>query len=152
MVCPVCTVAVGVGVGIMRGLGIDDVITGAWYGALIISSILWMIDWMERKNWHFAGYKPVIWASFLLLFVGPLWWPMGLIGTDPTGWFGLKLVFGILLGAVLFGLAVASDAALRKLNEGKVVVYYQKVIIPLLYLILASFIIHYIEGIIAAMS
>lgn len=148
MVCPVCTVAVGFGVGIMRGLGIDDLITGAWYGALIVSSVLWMIDWLERKNWRFPGYKPTIWASFLILFVGPLWWPMDLIGKDMTGWFGLKLVFGMLLGALLFGLAVASDATLRKLNEGKVVVYYQKVIIPLVYLIIASVIAHYVLGIV----
>lgn len=32
-VCPVCTVAVGTGVGLSRWLGVDDTITGLWLGA-----------------------------------------------------------------------------------------------------------------------
>jgi hypothetical protein len=148
MVCPVCTIAVAFGVGIMRGLGIDDVITGMWYGALIVSSILWMLDYMQRKNWRFPGHNAAIWISFIILFVGPLWWPMHLVGTDANGFFGLKLLLGMLIGGVIFGLAVLSERALRRLNQGKVVVYYQKVIIPLLYLILASVIAHFVLGII----
>jgi hypothetical protein len=54
----------------------------------------------------------------------------------------------MLIGGVIFGLAVLSDKALRHLNQGKVVVYYQKVIIPLLYLIVASLIAHFALGII----
>ena len=148
MVCPVCTIAVGIGVGILREFGVSDVITGMWYGALIVSSILWMIDFMERRNWKYTGYKASVWAAFVLLFVGPLWWPMALIGTDATGFYGTKLVLGMVCGAIIFGLAVWSDTLLRKLNEGKVAFYYQKVIIPLAYLILASFIAHFVMVII----
>ena len=32
-ICPVCTVAVGAGIGLSRWLGIDDSITGLWIGA-----------------------------------------------------------------------------------------------------------------------
>lgn len=35
--CPVCTVAIGVGVGLCRYLGIDDLITGLWIGALLLA-------------------------------------------------------------------------------------------------------------------
>ena len=50
-VCPVCTVAVGAGVGISRLIGIDDSITGVWIGGLIISSGLWMGDFIRKKKW-----------------------------------------------------------------------------------------------------
>jgi hypothetical protein len=34
-VCPVCTIAVAGGVGLCRYLGIDDLISGSWIGALL---------------------------------------------------------------------------------------------------------------------
>lgn len=43
-VCPVCTVAVGAGVGFSRYLGIDDTIAGLWIGALIVSVSMWTIN------------------------------------------------------------------------------------------------------------
>lgn len=50
-VCPLCTVAVGTGLGFSRFLGIDDVITGIWMGGLIVSSALWFSAWLEKKNY-----------------------------------------------------------------------------------------------------
>jgi hypothetical protein len=41
-VCPVCTIAVAGGVGLCRYLGIDDLISGAWIGALLFS--LFFVD------------------------------------------------------------------------------------------------------------
>ena len=51
-VCPVCTIAVGVGLGISRWLGIDDTVTGVWVGGLIVSSGLWMGNWIISKKWN----------------------------------------------------------------------------------------------------
>jgi len=48
-VCPLCTVAVGAGVGLSRWLGIDDVITGLWIGGLIVSLIAWSENWLDKK-------------------------------------------------------------------------------------------------------
>ncbi|MCX6758247.1 MAG: hypothetical protein NTX14_00895, partial [Candidatus Nealsonbacteria bacterium] len=45
-VCPICTVAVGAGLGLSRWFGIDDSISGLWIGGLIVSFILWTIDWL----------------------------------------------------------------------------------------------------------
>ena len=59
-VCPVCTVAVGAGVGLSRWLGVDDLITGTWIGGLLVSMIWWTIDWLNKKNIRF---------SFLITFV-----------------------------------------------------------------------------------
>ena len=69
MVCPVCTVAVGAGVGILRGLGVDDVITGLWFGALIVSSIMWFINWLNKKNIHFLFRKILVIIIFYAIFI-----------------------------------------------------------------------------------
>ena len=57
MVCPVCTVAVAAGIGVLEKWGVNNIIIGIWLGALIVSSIAWMIDWMNRKNVHFLFRK-----------------------------------------------------------------------------------------------
>jgi hypothetical protein len=57
------------------------------------------------------------------------------------GWLD-RLLFGSIIGGILFILAMASNSYLKKINEDKVVVNYQKIIIPLVYLILAGIIMH----------
>jgi len=54
-VCPICTVVIGAGVGLSRWLGIDDTISGLWIGGLIISMIVWTINWLGKKNIRFKG-------------------------------------------------------------------------------------------------
>src|SRR3989304_8183686 len=49
-VCPVCTIAVGAGLGISRALGIDDAVTSVWIGGLILSMSFWFIDWIGKKR------------------------------------------------------------------------------------------------------
>jgi hypothetical protein len=143
MVCPVCTVAVGAGVVAFRQWGIDDVITGIWIGALIVSSIAWMIDYLNKKNIHFLFRKILIIVSFYLLFLFPLYKPMNIIGIAGNVLFGLdKIILGVILGTFLFIISVLADLGLKKLNDGKLVIYYQRVFIPLIILLIASFDIH----------
>ena len=146
-VCPICTVAVGVGVGILRSYGVDDVISGLWYGGLIVSSILWMIDWLEKRGRKFANMHEIVAISFILLFVLPLY-PMKLIGMEGNVLFGVdRLLVGIILGMVVFILSVLSDRYLRTLNNDKRVFPGQKVVIPLTYLIVSSVIMWLVIGI-----
>ena len=60
MVCPVCTFAVAAGIGVLEQWGVNNIIIGIWLGALIVSSIAWMIDWLNRKNIHFLFRKILI--------------------------------------------------------------------------------------------
>ena len=145
MVCPICTFAVAGGVGVLRGLGVVDAVTGLWLGALIISSIAWMIDYLNRKNIHFLFRKILVAVSFIAVFIWPLYiW--GIMGRPENIIFGIswldRLLFGSITGGIIFILAMASNTYLKKANEDKVVVNYQKIIIPLVYLILASIIMH----------
>jgi len=58
--CPVCTVAVGAGVGLCRYLGIDDLISGAWIGGLLMSLTLWTIEWLNKKKIKFLFRKILV--------------------------------------------------------------------------------------------
>jgi len=143
-VCPACTIAVATGVGLLRGFGIDDLISGLWLGALIISSILWFISWLDKKNIKFLFRKITIIVVFYLVFILPLYY-MKTIGIPGNVLLGIdKLLFGVIIGSIIFILAVLSDKYLRNINEDKVVVPYQKVFIPIIYLIISSLIVYFL--------
>jgi len=147
MVCPVCTVAVAAGIGILEKWGVNNIIIGIWLGALIVSSIAWMIDWMNRKNIHFLFRKILIIISFYLIFIWPLyaWDIMG--GVDNIVLGMDKILFGVIIGTIVFIAAILSNIYLKKINNNEVLVYYQKILIPLIYLIIASVIMHLLIGI-----
>lgn len=139
-VCPVCTVAVGAGVGVSRMIGIDDTITGIWIGGLIISSGLWLADFVRKKNWKipFPEFLSII---LMMIFVIPsLYWSK-MIGLSGNSFLGVdKIIFGMIIGSLIFFLGVFIDKFLRKINNNKVFIYYQKVIIPVLLLSITSLI------------
>lgn len=140
MVCPVCTVAVAAGVGVLREFGVSDILTGIWFGALIVSSIMWFIDWLNRKNIHFLFKKILVIVSFYLIFIWPLYY-WKFMGHTSNQIFGMdKLLFGVIIGTVVFILAVLADKYLRSINETKPMIKWQKVIIPLVFLIIATMI------------
>jgi hypothetical protein len=148
-ICPLCTVAVGAGVGILRAYGIDDTVSGIWYGALVLSSILWAIDWLEKHDKKFKHYKWTIATAFLVLFIAPLYWPLNLFASEPQTLFGInKFIVGTGLGFVVFYLGMWFDQYVRKLNNGRVLFFYQKVVLPVALLIVASAILWLVLGII----
>jgi hypothetical protein len=149
MVCPVCTIAVAAGVGILDKLGVDRIIIGLWFGALILSSVLWMINWMNRRNYNFLFKKLIITVGFYIIFIIPLYFlKQGgtfIMGGSMGNILGIdRLFFGTILGSFIFIAAVASNEYLKKLNENKVLVNYQKIFIPVVFLIITSIIINLI--------
>jgi hypothetical protein len=155
MVCPICTVAVAAGVGVLESYGVDRILIGLWFGALIVSSIMWFIDWLNRKNIHFLFRKILVIVSFYAIFVVPLYFikikGVVLMGSGINEIFGIdRLLFGVILGTIIFILAVISDKYLRTLNESKAMIKWQKVIIPVVFLIIASIIGHLLIRIMGA--
>jgi len=149
LVCPICTVAVAAGVGLFRAWGIDDVITGLWIGALIVSSIMWFVNWLNKKNIHFLFRKILVIIVFYALFLVPLWKPMGMIGLAGNTLWGIdKIMLGVILGTIIFILAVLSDLYLKKINNNGAVFAFEKVIIPITFLAIASLAVHWIIKII----
>jgi len=130
-VCPVCTVAVGAGLGLSRWLGVDDTISGIWIGGLILSSSLWFIDWLKKKYPKLTfKYLPIslIVITYLLVF-GPLVLS-NVIGHPFSRLWGIdKLVVGTLVGSAAFWLAVWLDRKVRE-TRSKQLFNYQKIIFP----------------------
>lgn len=136
--CQICTIAVGAGLGLSRYLGIDDAVSGIWAGALVISISFWLTDWLKKKNHKFPIYLSVIfWTAFTYI---PLW-KVGILGHPFNVIWGIdKLIFGGVIGASVFLLAVYTDRKVRKI-KGKQLIAFQKVIIPISFLAIASLII-----------
>lgn len=138
-VCPVCVIAVGAGLGISRWLGIDDTVTGIWIGGLIVSMGLWFATYIRKKQWKIPQPEVLSVIIFYILTIIPLKLAKT-IGHPANKLWGIdKILLGSIVGSVVFILSVFLDKYLRKINHGEVFVYYQKVILPMLLLTLASF-------------
>ena len=137
--CPVCTIAVGAGLGLSRWLGVDDTVSGIWVGALLLSSALWFYNWLSAKYPKFKS-KYYLALSIILTFAIVLI-PLAkadIIGHPFNTILGIdKLVFGSALGAGIFTLSIFADKKARKIY-GKQFFQYQKVVFPVVLLILAS--------------
>lgn len=143
-VCPVCTVAVGAGLGLSRYLGIDDVITSLWIGALIVSTIFWMIDWMGKKNikgLHIDLLTTIITYALVII---PLYWKDVIGHPLNTLWGVDKIMLGTTIGSIVFLIGAQVHFALKTKNKGKVLFPFQKVVIPVSSIWLASLLFYFI--------
>jgi len=137
-VCPVCTIAIAGGIGLSRWLGVDDSVSGVWVGGLIISSIIWFLYWLDKKQIHFKFRRLIVAALFYLIVVLPLYWT-GIIGHPYNKFCGMdKLLFGIISGSVAFLIGNWLSNLLKKKNQGKSFFRFQKVVFPILFLIILS--------------
>ncbi|MCX8166854.1 MAG: hypothetical protein N3E37_03315 [Candidatus Micrarchaeota archaeon] len=137
-VCPVCTVGVAAGLGILKEYGIDDLIAGYWLGALTLSSAYWLIDWSTKKGIRFFFRKKIITISMYAIFVLPLYF-MGFFFQPFNTIFGFdKLLVGIIVGSIVFHISVKFYEKIKELNNGHALFPYQKVITPLIFLAFIS--------------
>ena len=145
-VCPICTIAVGAGVGLSRWLGIDDAITGLWVGGLIVSMITWTESWLDKKNIHFRGRILANVLVYYALIVIPLYYS-GIIG-NPLNTLcacGLdKLLFGIIAGSLAFWFGASWYYYLKEKNKGHAYFPFQKVVMPIAPLIILSIIFYFL--------
>jgi len=148
-VCPICTIAVGAGVGLSRWLGIDDTITGLWIGGLIVSMITWTENWLEKKNIHFKGRIFVNILAYYALIIIPLFYS-GIIGHPQNKlfyFFGFnidKLLFGIIAGSLAFWFGASWYYHLKEKNNGHAYFPFQKVVMPISPLIILSIISYFL--------
>jgi len=140
--CEICTLVVGAGVGLSRWLGIDDTISGLWVGALIVSLVLGTLTWMERKDLRFKGDGIVAATVFYLSVLGPLYF-LGVIGQCANQLWGIdKLVIGTVIGSAFFLLGALWYARIKR-RRGHAYFPFQKVVMPIAPLIVASLILYY---------
>lgn len=145
-VCPVCTIAVGAGLGISKALGIDDAVTSIWIGGLILSISFWTVDWLNKKG-YFKKIKNThlnycVIATWYALTLGPLYFSK-LIGIPYNSIWGIdKIIFGTILGSIAFLFGKWLDKKQRE-KYGKQFFQYQKVVFPVSILLLTSLITHF---------
>jgi len=144
-VCPVCTIAVGAGLGISRALGIDDAVTSVWIGGLILSMSFWFIDWIgkKRKKPLTTNYQLLTTASMYALTFLPLWYGKYIGRSNNTLWGIDKILFGTFAGSIAFMIGKWADQKVRE-KKGKQLFVYQKVVFPILTLIIASVTLHFL--------
>lgn len=144
-VCPVCTVAVGAGVGLTRYLGIEDTITGVWIGGLIMSLGLWTIDWFDKKNWRFKGRKTLMVIVYYLLVIAPLYY-VGIMGSPFNKLCGIdKLLLGSLVGSVGFAIGAVIHFKMKEKNNNQVYFPFQKVVFSITPLVILSIVFYIIS-------
>lgn len=137
-VCPVCTVAVGAGLEGMRLLGVDDVITGIWAGGLSLSLFFWTAGWLKKHNVKSAFWQivvPFVFYYGLLALVYAL--PSVQFGVN-TLWGIDKFLLGIVVGTIAFYLGARWYVKIKRENGGHAKFAFQKVVVPLSFLIIAT--------------
>ncbi|MEA5096997.1 MAG: hypothetical protein VB032_00470 [Burkholderiaceae bacterium] len=144
-VCPICTLAVGVGVGFSRWLGIDDAITGLWIGGLIVSMITWTESFLEARNIRFKGRSYVDTIAYFSLTVIPLYYA-GVIGNPINALRGIdKLLWGIVAGSSGFWFGASWYFYIKEKHGGHAYFPFQKVVMPVAPLIFLT-IVFYLLG------
>jgi hypothetical protein len=146
--CPICTVTVVAGLGISRLLGIDDLVSSIWIGAFILSFSFITITWIIKKwpNWKFGAsiyWKLIVIVSMYLFVLIPLKLS-GVIGIYRNTFLGIdKIIFGIVVGSA--GLLVGAFADKYQRTKFKKIFFpFQKVIFPVVALIILSVVFYYI--------
>jgi hypothetical protein len=143
--CPVCAVAVGVGLGLSRWLKIDDTISGLWVGALLVS--LSFILAQRTKKYLELSVKLLAFLYFLLLLLTTFipFSYLHIIGNPLNTFRGIdKLEFGTAVGIIVFLFSLFLHAFLKSRHHNKSYFPFQKVIIPVDMLLLASLIMYWI--------
>jgi hypothetical protein len=143
-ICPVCTVAVGAGLGLSRYFGIDDLITSLWIGGIIVSTIFWIIDWLGKRNKKSTKINILTTIITYALVLIPLYFS-GIIGNQYNTYLNIdKVLFGTIIGSIAFTIGAQLHFLLKQKNGNKVFIPFQKVIIPVGALWLISLLLYFV--------
>jgi Na+/H+ antiporter NhaC len=133
--CPVCIITVGGGLLIAKKLGIDDLLVSIWLSGLNTAIAFWIASKIKNKTFN----SGILWSLGFLIITFIYLFTTKQIGHPTNKFLGVdKVVFGMVAGflAVFGGKAI--DTIIRQRNKGKVVFYYQKVIIPVVLLLVTT--------------
>lgn len=135
--CPVCIVTVGGGLFIAQRLGIDDLIITLWISGLNTAIAFFMSSKVKNPKILKNGY---LWSIIFYLTTVFYFYYTNQAGIG-NNFYGIdKTLLGLSLGVVVFFISIFLDKYLRRQNNGKVLFYYQKVIIPVCILLFVSII------------
>lgn len=133
--CPVCVVTVGGGLLLAKKLGIDDLLVSIWISSLNTAIAFWMVTRIKKKILNNGYLWSLVFFIFTLIYV---------VYTKQVGhirntFLGIdKVLFGLTFGLFVSVGAILFDKFLRSKNKGKVFFPYQKVIVPLVLLLIST--------------
>jgi len=134
--CPVCIVTVGGGLLIAKKLGIDDLLTAIWISGLNTAISFWFVSFIKKPK---ILKNPLLWT--IITFVSTLVYfatTKQMYHKNNTFLHLDKVLVGLILGMTVWLSGIGIDKLIRKYNHGKVLFFYQKVIVPLSLLILTT--------------
>jgi len=134
--CPVCIVTVGGGLLIAKKLGIDNLLTALWISGLNTAISFWFVSFVKKPK---ILKNPLIWT--FIMFISTFAYLAGtkqMFGTHTT-FLGIdKVLVGLIAGMFVWLFGIWVDKFIRKHNGGKVLFFYQKVLVPLFILIVTT--------------
>jgi predicted transporter len=76
MVCPVCIAGAIAGLAVARELGISDLISGVWIGAITAASVFYVNNLLIRKYGKWYKYQTPIFLilTLIILSIGFYFW------------------------------------------------------------------------------
>ncbi|MBR1825965.1 MAG: hypothetical protein IJ770_05200 [Alphaproteobacteria bacterium] len=143
--CAVCTVAVAAGLEIARKLGVDDGVIAIWAGALLTLIGYWTILWFDKKGWQFKGRNAILMLlSFSMIFA--VYWKDLVYTPKPILIFYLDpFLFCGIVGALLLIYSSVFYQWMKKKNGGHAHFPFEKVVLPVVALIIAGYAADYLQ-------
>ncbi len=134
--CPACIVTVGGGLFIAKKLGIDNLLTALWISGLNTALSFWFTSYIRKPK---VLKKPILWTVIMFAFTWAyLSASKQMYHKGDTFLHMDKVLVGLVIGAVAWLSGIWVDKLTRKVNGGKIIFYYQKVIIPLFVLLMTT--------------
>jgi len=136
--CAVCTVAVGASLEIARNYGVDDTIVGVWAGAMLVILGYWALKWFDKKDWYFKGRDFLVLSSSVamigFMYISELVYTPQIIGIFYLDGF----LFSTLIGALVMVYSSEFYQWMKQRNGGHAHFPFEKVVVPVIALCLAS--------------
>jgi len=135
--CPLCTAAAAGAVGVARFYGVDDAIMGVLIGGLIVSSALWLNNWMKKKGWTFMQMQgtSIVTLSLIITIIS---FKIGGLFTGLMLWGMPRLLAGMLFGTGAVMIGESAHYFIRAQNNGRNLIALQGMNIMLASLLIAS--------------
>jgi len=137
--CPICTIAIGAGVGVAESLGVPVAIVGLWAGALLTVLGYWMAKFCDARGWKFWGRNALL-IGLSVAMIGFAYlgdinytpeWILGFIYLDP-------ILFGAIVGMIVFILTEKLYEWMKRKNGGHAHFPFERVVLPVVALALFS--------------
>jgi len=134
--CPVCIITVGGGLFIAKKLGVDDLLTALWISGLNVAISFWFVSFIKKPK---LLKNPLLWTAIMFastyLYLATT---NQMYHKNNTFMHIDKVLVGLIVGTLVWLLGIGIDRLIRKYNNGKVLFFYQKVIVPLFLLLATS--------------